>query len=426
MGIFKWILVIVLPAVLWAGIALLLAFEGSWMQPVVERGDTHAFEQYATTRLQQDFNGNASLVLLKNGQVFANHSAKSTHVVGTIDQKTLFPLASMSKFVAAIALHKLALQGHIDLQQPVSQYLKSWQLPPGDFDQSKITVSSLLSHTSGLTDGLGFGDYRADETIPSLVQSLNNPRAGTGSKVIAQGIGAGEQFNYSGGGYLILELLVQDVTGMPYQQWVQQNVFAPLNMQRASFGYLAAKQNHAGSLDVTGQPSEVFQYASAAATGLSASSEDLARLVLALLNDNDFTQDKLLSDELTHPLAESFGQYIWGAGAMLYAPTAQNTFVYGHDGSNDPAINTSLRINPETGDAIILLLTGDRRLASDIASEWTFWQTGTPDFLQVDKVVASAFVPVLAGVLFWLLLLLGYWFRTRQAKQHSDEALLID
>lgn len=414
MGILKWILVIVLPAVLWAGIALLLAFEGTWMQPVAERGDIHAFEQYATTRLQQDFNGNASLVLLKNGQVFANHSAKSTHVVGTIDQNTLFPLASMSKFVAAIALHKLALQGHIDLQQPVSQYLKSWQLPPGDFDQSKITVSSLLSHTSGLTDGLGFGDYHTDETIPSLVQSLNNPRASKGTRVIEQGAEAGKAFKYSGGGYLILELLVEEVTGIPYPQWVAQNVFAALGMQRATFDYLASMQNHAGSLDIHGKPSEVFQYASAAATGLSASSADLVPLVLALLNDNDFTQDKWLNDELTRPLAASFGQYIWGAGAMLYAPTAQNTFVYGHDGSNDPAINTSLRINPETGDAIILLLTGDRRLASDIASEWTFWQTGTPDFLQVDKVVASAVVPVVAGVLLWLLLLLGYWFRTHK------------
>jgi hypothetical protein len=83
---------------------------------------------------------------------------------------------------------------------------------------------------------------------------------------------------------------------------------------------------------------------------------------------------------------------------MLYAPTASGDFVFGHDGSNAPAINTSVRINPDNGDAIIALVNGSPTLASAIGYEWTLWQTGSPDFLMIDKVIASAIVPLLIGL----------------------------
>ena len=58
---------------------------------------------------------------------------------------------------------------------------------------------------------------------------------------------------------------------------------------------------------------------------------------------------------------------------MLYVPLNDGQFIIGHDGSNDPAINTSLRINPATGDGYIALVTGHSTLASEIGFEWTLW-----------------------------------------------------
>lgn len=86
------------------------------------------------------------------------------------------------------------------------------------------------------------------------------------------------------------------------------------------------------------------------------------------------------------------------ATSWLYAPTASGAYVYGHDGANAPAINTSMRINPDNGDAVIVLVTGHPTLASAIGSEWTLWQTGTPDFLMVERAGRSAFLPWLLGL----------------------------
>ena len=71
--------------------------------------------------------------------------------------------------------------------------------------------------------------------------------------------------------------------------------------------------------------------------------------------------------------------------------------MFGHDGQNEPAINAAVRINPDNGDAIVVLTSGGRRLATRLGSEWTYWQTGGPDFLVIGTAVREAVVPLVAG-----------------------------
>jgi hypothetical protein len=94
-----------------------------------------------------------------------------------------------------------------------------------------------------------------------------------------------------------------------------------------------------------------------------------------------------------------FGADIWGLGTMLYAPTMGRAFVFGHDGQNELAINAAVRINPDNGDAIVVVTSGGRLLATRLASEWTYWQTGGPDFLVIGTAIREAVVPLFAG---WL------------------------
>ena len=79
--------------------------------------------------------------------------------------------------------------------------------------------------------------------------------------------------------------------------------------------------------------------------------------------------------------ASQLGADIWGLGAMLYAPNASGSFVIGHDGQNGPAINTAARIDPATGNGIVILSTGHGSLATELAGEWVFWKTGNVDNL---------------------------------------------
>jgi hypothetical protein len=118
---------------------------------------------------------------------------------------------------------------------------------------------------------------------------------------------------------------------------------------------------------------------------------------------------------MREPHARKSGIDIWGLGVMLFAPTKGGAYVYGHDGANTPAINTTVRINPDNGDAIIVLVTGNPTLASRLGYEWTLWQTGVSDFLMVEKALRSAIVPWLVGMLGIAALIALRGWRSRHA-----------
>ncbi len=385
--------------ILWIVVSVYGAISGWWLTPIARAGDARAFMDAAIAMSNTHSRGNIALVLMRNGVVFGEHFAPS---IDRVNRETRFPLASASKWFTAYGVMQLVQAGTIDLDAPVSTYLKRWQLPAGKFDNSKVTVRRLLSHTAGLTDKLGFGDYAEDEILPSVDESLRQPRASSGNApAIAVGREPGSEWQYSGGGYLILQAIVEDVTGMGFAEWMQHAVFGPLAMHRSSYAYIGGLDNASTSYDSTGEPTASSQYAAAAATGVSASAADLIAFVHAQLRaagDGASVVSQSNVDTMRQPHGRTFGADIWGLGVMLYAPTASGDYVFGHDGSNEPAINSAVRINPDNGDAIIVLVTGSPGLASSIGYEWTLWQTGVPDFLMLDRAASSAFTPLIVGL----------------------------
>jgi hypothetical protein len=109
-------------------------------------------------------------------------------------------------------------------------------------------------------------------------------------------------------------------------------------------------------------------------------------------------------EEMRRPHVYMFGGEIFGLGTMLYAPNNAGGFVIGHEGGTAPAINTSARIDPATGDGIVLLETGHPRLAANIANEWVAWNTGHESFIMI-LADAQRALPVLLGG--WLAIAAG-------------------
>lgn len=383
----------------WTGIAGYGAIQGWWLRPIAPRGDTPAFMQAVTALAQAQSKGNLALVLLRQGAVY---SEQYTPSIDPVDRDTRFPLASMSKWLTAYGVLQLVQAGRLELDAPISNYLTQWQLPAGPFDAQQVTIRRLLSHSAGLTDGLGFGDYLPSESVPSLPETLHHPRASSDSAVaIAVGRPPGSGFQYSGGGYLILQAVLEDATGMPFAIWMRDSVFHPIGMHRATYEYLGSLDNVSRSFDARGALAPTFRYAAAGATGLSASARDLIAFAQAQLQteaSGGAPLHRVTINRMQQPHGRKLGLDIWGLGVALYAPTASGAYVYGHDGANAPAINTSMRINPDNGDAVIVLVTGHPSLATAIGGEWTLWQTGVPDFLSIERAVRSAFVPWLLGL----------------------------
>jgi len=84
-------------------------------------------------------------------------------------------------------------------------------------------------------------------------------------------------------------------------------------------------------------------------------------------------------EQMWAPEASRLGRDLWGLGTILYARNAAGRFVVGHEGSNPPAIHAAVRLDPDTGNGIVVLATGVPWLATKLAGEWVFWETGNAD-----------------------------------------------
>ena len=151
-----------------------------------------------------------------------------------VTEKTLFQAASISKTLNGIGILRLVQDKKLDLNSDINSYLKSWQFPYDEkTNNKKITIAGLLSHTAGL--GIhGFPGSAVNDTIPTLQQILDGVKpANTGA--IRSIMEPGLKFEYSGGGVMISQQIIEDVTGIPYDVFMQKKVLDPLGMSNSFF-----------------------------------------------------------------------------------------------------------------------------------------------------------------------------------------------
>lgn len=373
--------------VLWAVIVVIGASEGWWRQTLAPRGDTAGFMDAATKLVDSRNTGNAVFVLIDDGSVHGTHAVS---VGEAVDVNTVFQTASLSKWITAWGTLALVQEGKLDLDAPVGTYLTRWALPASKFDNNKVTVRRLLSHTAGLTDGLGYAGFEPGAAVQSLEESLERPAdvSPGASGVIEVGYEPGSEWRYSGGGYAILQLLIEEASGESFEAFMQRAIFRPLGMVRSSYRWTPAEGSTLATFyDVNSNPSTHYRFSAVAATSLYTSASDLTRFIQAHLPGKNGEPigrgvlDPALINEMWRPHAAKFGADIWGLGTILYAKNSKGGFVVGHDGNNEPAINTAARLNPATGNGIVILETGEPLLATRLAGEWVLWETGNVDLL---------------------------------------------
>lgn len=379
----------VLAVAVWTTLVVAGALEGWGRRALAPSGDTRAFADAAIAEIERTRRGNVAFVVIDGGEIFAEHFTSAGQPV---DRHTLFQVASLSKWVTAWGVMTLVEAGALDLDAPVSTYLTRWSLPTSEFDNGGVTVRRLLSHTAGLTDGLGYGGFAPGQPVQPLVASLTRAAdASPGADgAVRVGMEPGRAFRYSGGGYTLLQLLIEEVSGQSFADYMRGAVFVPLGMTRSTYDVDgAATTNLAEFYAADGTPAIHYRFTSLAATSLYTSAADLTRFVQAhAIGPNDEPPGRGVLrpqtlDEMRRPHAAQLGADIWGLGTMLYAGNDAGGFVIGHDGNNEPAVNTAARLDPATGHGVIVLETGNRLLATTIAGEWVFWRTGNVDFLTV-------------------------------------------
>lgn len=393
---------------LWAAAVFFATQEGWFHNAIAKNRMPETFIKAAEREFTKPFVGNLAMATLKDGVV----EYERFHSAGKpVDRNTVFQVASLSKWVSAFGVMRLVEAGKLDLDAPVSRYLTRWKLPASSFNNDGVTVRRLLSHTAGLADGLGYSGFEAGTPVQSLEQSLTHAAdadAGVNGSVHV-GLEPGNNFKYSGGGYTLLQLLVEEVSGQSFDVYMKQSVFAPLNMVHSSYTW----DEHsayplADFYNSDGTPAKHYRYTSLAATSLYTSLSDLELFFQAHLKGKNAEPigRTIIKPEtvkmMRTPHAQQMGFDIWGLGTILFAPTGNNDFIIGHDGKSTPPINTAVRLNPETGDGIIVLETGHPILATRLASEWVFWKTGQVDTLLFLTLTSGMIRTVVIG---WIVIL---------------------
>jgi len=398
-----------LACIVWVIFILIVTVKG-WLHSPLANRDAESFLNALESEIQKEFVGNLAVATLKDGAI---EQEKFYTANKPVDRNTVFQVSSLSKWITAFGVMHLVETGKVDLDTPVSTYLTRWQLPKGSFNNDEVTVRRLLSHTAGLTDGLGYSGFESIEDVQTIEQSLTRAADADSGKsgVVAIGIKPGSKFEYSGGGYTLLQLLVEEVSDLSFEDYMQRTVFEPLHMTNSTFKWpdsthyqLAEFYNH----DST--HAKHYHYTSLAATSLYTSLSDLELFVQAHLpgkRDEPIGRNALKPETISlmrEPQAQQFGVDIWGLGTILFAPTNANDFIIGHDGKSTPPINTAVRLNPETGDAIIVLETGHPILATRLASEWVFWRTGQVDSMLFAMKMDKMILTIAIG---WVVILIG-------------------
>src|SRR5215472_5414806 len=132
-----------------------------------------------------------------------------------VTSETMFQAGSISKPVAAMAALRLVQEGKLKLDEDVNKELVTWKLPESPAANGKpVTLRELLTHTGGTTVH-GFPGYAQGEPVPTVVQVLDGEKPAN-TPAIRVEAEPGTKWNYSGGGFTIMQMMAIDATREPF------------------------------------------------------------------------------------------------------------------------------------------------------------------------------------------------------------------
>jgi CubicO group peptidase (beta-lactamase class C family) len=384
MKTFKQISLIIVSIVIWAVFLFYGATNGFILRSISSNNSPEAFIKATKEKIDNEFVGNLAMVLVEDGQV----AGKYFHSIDSeVDENTVFLMASVSKWVTSWGILALVDHGKLDLDRPVDDYLTRWHLPESEFNNRKVTVRRLLSHTSGFDDDLGYDGFGPDEYVQTLEESLTNASDGYYEEAKAKvGYEPGSQYMYSGAGYTLLQLLIEEVSGQSFQEYMTTAIFEPLEMTSSTF-VLSAKPdlNLATFYDQDGSISKPVTFTALAAASLYTSAADLTKFLIANISQNNVLSLEAIN-QMSQPESFINNTPVYGLGPHLYSQGNEGSNVIGHDGSGGtPRVNTAARVDLVSKNGIIIMEMGSPNIASNMADEWLFEKAGIADFVVITR-----------------------------------------
>jgi CubicO group peptidase (beta-lactamase class C family) len=271
-----------------------------------------------------------------------------------VDATTLFPAASCSKAVAALAALRLAERGVLDLDAPIEELLTTWKPPERPFF-GPVSVRLILAHRAGLSihgvPGYDTGDPSARSCREELTHSLeflDEP---------------GTRFRYSGGGFMVLQVLLEDVTGRSFNALMEEDILRPLGMAASTFEPFRPpyEARMACGHHEDGAPVAWRQTPGLAAAWLHTTAPDLARFMIAVYRANRLGETNVIRPRTARmmltPTGTAEGRYgaLTSLGFFLADTPAGRVFF--HRGSNR-GYRCGMWMQLRTGDGLVVMTNG--------------------------------------------------------------------
>lgn len=227
-----------------------------------------------------------SLAIIRDGRIVATRTYGTTTRNGkaAVTPSTLFQAGSISKPVSALGALRLVEARRLSLDEDVNARLKSWHLPENEFTKAeRVTLRRILSHTAGISVR-GFPGYEVTERVPSLLEVLDGK--GNTAPITVDSV-PGRVGRYSGGGFIVMQKLIEDVSGKPFAEYMQDQVLRPLGMTNSTFQQpltteLAGRAATGYGLDRSEIPGRWHVYPEMAAAGLWTTPTDLAKYAIGV------------------------------------------------------------------------------------------------------------------------------------------------
>lgn len=299
--------------------------------------------------------GNRSIAMSisHHGEFVASWTVGTTNNGNPIDLTARFRIASMSKMLTSLTVMKLVEQGLIQLDVPfVDQYHAD--VPPNDSRFARITVRHLLGHISGINGLRGsffrgnVDDWHEAVEVAYDRDMLSEP---------------GTTFFYSNANFVLLGALIEQASGLTYEQAVHQFVLDPLGITTAEM--VDTEEQPQGDPGYSVSAGRLYMEALGPAGGWVMTATDAARLMAAfdptiaplVLNADTInamrTWNGVESDAPKH--------YQYGLGVMLVAPGNY----YGHTGTIESVRSFALLL--PNGYTVTVLTTSEKHVANGTA-----------------------------------------------------------
>lgn len=395
------------------GLSVILLISGGCSNQSIDQGaPVDTFTRQLDVQILSSMDGynipGTTIALVKNGEVVWSN----TYGYADIEQQkkmnsdAVCRTESISKSVTAWGVMKLVERGLINLDDPVQQYLLNWSLPESEYNLNEVTIRRLLSNSAGIPLGSLGEEYPPDSEKPSLRQYL--------SKEVQLTYEPGSNFEYSNPGFNLLELVIEEVTGRDFSEYMENEILRPLEMHNSSFDWDEKWSSRVPmGYDLQGNSVPPYVYPYKASGGLFSTVEDIARFAIAGMAPGNKLQPKVLNGEsiqdIQTPQIKTSGIFSfvaddYGFGHFIETlPDGKKAVWHGGQGHG---WMTHFHVIPETGDGIVIFTNSQRSwpFIANVLNDWSRWTGfGPVKFGRITKVVTGLRIIIV------LILLVALW-----------------